>query len=76
SQGRGFITQERVEEMETIAARHGIYLAPLYNADGPVEAGLDCQTEWFEDQRMGEGTGGVTFAKWDEKASVGPVGGA
>src|ERR1700692_867626 len=38
SQGRGFITQERVEEIETIAARHGIYLAPLYNADGPVEA--------------------------------------
>ena len=38
SQGRGFITPERVEEMETIAARHGIYLAPLYNADGPVEA--------------------------------------
>jgi fatty aldehyde-generating acyl-ACP reductase len=37
SQGRGFITRERVEEMETIAARHGIYLAPLYNADGPVE---------------------------------------
>jgi predicted amino acid dehydrogenase len=36
SQGRGFITQERVEEIETIAARHGIYLAPLYNADGPV----------------------------------------
>ena len=37
SQGRGFITPERVEEMETIAARHGIYLAPLYNAEGPVE---------------------------------------
>jgi fatty aldehyde-generating acyl-ACP reductase len=37
SQGRGAITPERVEEMETIAARHGIYLAPLYNADGPVE---------------------------------------
>jgi predicted amino acid dehydrogenase len=37
SQGRGFITRERVEEMEKIAARHGIYLAPLYNADGPVE---------------------------------------
>jgi hypothetical protein len=36
SSGRGFITQERVEEIETIAARHGIYLAPLYNADGPV----------------------------------------
>ena len=37
SQGRGFITPRRVEEIETIAARHGIYLAPLYNADGPVE---------------------------------------
>jgi fatty aldehyde-generating acyl-ACP reductase len=36
SQGRGFITPERVEEIETMAARHGIYLAPLYNADGPV----------------------------------------
>jgi fatty aldehyde-generating acyl-ACP reductase len=40
SQGRGFITQERVREIETIAARHGIYLAPLYNADGPVEPEL------------------------------------
>ncbi len=39
SQGRGFITRERVDEIETIAARHGIYLAPLYNADGPVEDG-------------------------------------
>jgi fatty aldehyde-generating acyl-ACP reductase len=38
SQGRGLITADRVEEMEKIAARHGIYLAPLYNADGPVEA--------------------------------------
>jgi fatty aldehyde-generating acyl-ACP reductase len=37
SQGRGFITQERVEEIEAIAARHGIYLAPLYNAEGPVD---------------------------------------
>ena len=37
SQGRGYITPERVKEMEAIAARHGIYLAPLYNADGPVE---------------------------------------
>jgi len=44
SQGRGFITQERVEEIEAIAARHGIYLAPLYNADGPVEDGPDCRT--------------------------------
>jgi fatty aldehyde-generating acyl-ACP reductase len=37
SQGRGFITPERVEEIERIAGRHGIYLAPLYNGDGPVE---------------------------------------
>jgi fatty aldehyde-generating acyl-ACP reductase len=36
SQGRGFITPKRVEEIEAIAARHGIHLAPLYNADGPV----------------------------------------
>jgi fatty aldehyde-generating acyl-ACP reductase len=45
SQGRGFITQEQVEEIETIAGRHGIYLAPLYNADGPVEHGVECETE-------------------------------
>jgi predicted amino acid dehydrogenase len=38
SQGRGSITRERVEEIGTIATRHGIYLAPFYNADGPVEA--------------------------------------
>jgi predicted amino acid dehydrogenase len=37
SQGRGFITRERVEEIETIAALHGIHLAPLYNAEGPLE---------------------------------------
>jgi fatty aldehyde-generating acyl-ACP reductase len=46
SQGRGSITPARVEEIEAIAPRHGIYLAPLYNADGPVEDGLVCQTEW------------------------------
>jgi fatty aldehyde-generating acyl-ACP reductase len=44
SQGRGFITQERVEEIEIIAARHGIYLAPLYNAEGPLEDALHCLT--------------------------------
>jgi fatty aldehyde-generating acyl-ACP reductase len=40
SQGRGSITPKRVAEMEAIAARHGIALAPLYNADGPVEDGV------------------------------------
>jgi len=40
SQGRGFITPERIEEIEAIAARHGIHLAPLYNAEGPVESML------------------------------------
>jgi fatty aldehyde-generating acyl-ACP reductase len=54
SQGRGFITQERVEEIETIAARHGIYLAPLYNADGPLEDGLDARWNGLEDESMGE----------------------
>jgi hypothetical protein len=54
SQGRGFITQERVDEIETIAARHGIYLAPLYNADGPLEDGLDARWNGREDEFMGE----------------------
>jgi hypothetical protein len=54
SQGRGFITQERVDEIETIAARHGIYLAPLYNAEGPLEDGLDARWNGREDESMGE----------------------
>ena len=37
SQGRGFITRDRVEEIETIAALHGISLAPLFNSQGPLE---------------------------------------
>ena len=37
SHGRGFITPERVDEIKTIAVRHGISLAPLYNAQGPLE---------------------------------------
>jgi fatty aldehyde-generating acyl-ACP reductase len=45
SRGRGSITPERVREMETIAARHGIRLAPLYNAAGPVENTLGYQTK-------------------------------
>ena len=54
SSGRGFITEERVEEIETIAARHGIYLAPLYNADGPLEDGLETRWNGREDESMGE----------------------
>jgi fatty aldehyde-generating acyl-ACP reductase len=46
SRGRGAITPERVEEIETIAAGHGIYLAPLYNADGPVAAEPHGLAEW------------------------------
>ncbi len=51
SHGRGFITPERVEEIVTIAARHGIYLAPFYNADGPLEdgpvkVGVHAHPEW------------------------------
>jgi predicted amino acid dehydrogenase len=42
SQGRGSITPERVAEIETIAARHGIWLAPFYNADGPLKGTLAC----------------------------------
>ena len=41
SRGRGFITPERVSEIEKIAARHGIFLAPLFNADGAVERSCD-----------------------------------
>jgi predicted amino acid dehydrogenase len=45
SRGRGFITPERLDEIERIAARHGIHLAPLYKANGPLETSLDCRAE-------------------------------
>jgi len=45
SEGRGFITPQRVEEMEKMADRHGICLAPLYNSDGPIEIRHDCEPE-------------------------------
>ncbi len=48
SERRGFITPERVQEIETIAARHGIYLAPLYNADGPIVEGVGCVATQLE----------------------------
>jgi len=54
SEGRGFITEERVEEIAMIAARHGIYLAPLYNADGPLEDVLEARWNGREDEPMGE----------------------
>ena len=56
SQGRGFITPERVQEIESIAARHGIHLAPLYNAQGPLEE-VPCQTEGLTDERQIAGSG-------------------
>jgi fatty aldehyde-generating acyl-ACP reductase len=52
SQGRGAITPARVEEMEAIAARHGICLAPLYNADGPIDAGRYRHTPWSSASSM------------------------
>jgi fatty aldehyde-generating acyl-ACP reductase len=45
SQGRGFITRERVQAIEAIAERHGVHLAPLFNAEGSVEEAHACQTE-------------------------------
>jgi fatty aldehyde-generating acyl-ACP reductase len=56
SQGRGFITTERVREIETLAARHGIHLAPLYNAQGPLEP-VACRTEGLADERQIAGSG-------------------
>jgi fatty aldehyde-generating acyl-ACP reductase len=44
SQGRGSITPQRVAEIEAVAARHGIYLAPLYNGDGVIEHVCDYET--------------------------------
>jgi fatty aldehyde-generating acyl-ACP reductase len=42
SHGRGFITPQRVQEIERVASRHGIRLAPLYNGAGPLEL-FTCQ---------------------------------
>lgn len=36
SRGRGGITPDHVREIETIAARHGIRLAPFFNGSGPL----------------------------------------
>ena len=36
SQGRGSITPQGIAEISRIAARHGVVLAPLYNASGPL----------------------------------------
>jgi predicted amino acid dehydrogenase len=56
SQGRGFITTERVQEIETLAARHGIHLAPLYNAQGPLE-GVASRGEGLADEHQIAGSG-------------------
>jgi fatty aldehyde-generating acyl-ACP reductase len=44
SQGRGRIMPQRVQEIEAVAARHGIHLAPLHNGDGPLEPAV-CLSE-------------------------------
>jgi fatty aldehyde-generating acyl-ACP reductase len=62
SQGRGFITRERVNEMATIAARHGILLAPLYNAAGPLEHEIDVQSDWSR--------GGMHARGWSEEKRI------
>lgn len=49
SQGRGFITPGRVQEIESIAARHGVRLAPLNNAQGLLEE-FACAAEGFADE--------------------------
>jgi fatty aldehyde-generating acyl-ACP reductase len=77
SQGRGFITEERVDEIATIAARHGICLAPLYNADGPLEDGLDGGSNGREDESMGETQSRTVESSLShrfEGSSVGPAG--
>ena len=38
SQGRGFITLQRVAELENIAIKHGIVLAPLFNGGGALQS--------------------------------------
>jgi len=70
SQGRGFITPERVEEIEAIAARHGIYLAPLYNADDQWKTDFSARRNGREDKCMGEGPSRTVFVDgWEDSAS-------
>jgi len=76
SQGRGFITPERVEEIEAIAARHGIYLAPFYNADDQWKTDLSARRNGREDECMGEGPSRTLFVDgWEDSvvASAGTV---
>jgi fatty aldehyde-generating acyl-ACP reductase len=42
SQGRGYITPQRVEDIWQIAQKHGIGLPPLFNAAGLVEEEMRC----------------------------------
>ena len=55
SQGRGPIAPRRVEEIEAISARHGIYLVPFYNAAGPVEG---CQGTFAGPRSSPQSAGG------------------
>jgi hypothetical protein len=51
--------------METIAARHGIYLAPLYNADGPLEDGLDVRWNGRQEKSMSERPSRTGESSWE-----------
>lgn len=47
SSGRGFITPGRVAEMERMATRHGVVLAPFHNGDGALpQDAMDGETAW------------------------------
>lgn len=47
SAGRGSITPERVAEMERMAARHGVVLAPFHNGDGALpQDAMDGAKTW------------------------------
>jgi len=43
SQGRGFVTSERVAEIERMAVRHGVLLAPLFNNGALLESPIDSE---------------------------------
>ena len=57
SQGRRWIMPQRVREIEAVAARHGICLAPLYNGDGPLELAATANRGTTREKSKGARTG-------------------